>query len=311
MNWTMEGHILDLNDFFYFVQVVDRGGFTAAGRTLHVPKSTLSHRVQQLEAELGVRLLNRTSRRFGMTDAGDEFYRHAVAMLQQAEQAETAIRHRLTAPIGTVRFTAGLATTQFAMRDIIADFLVRFPKVNVVGHATDQTVDIVGENFDVAIRAHSAPLPDSTLVQRTLAPAPWFLFAGAAYLDANEELATPQDLAKHPSLFMMRTGVSPAWRLRHGSEGKSEVVMPLTPRLLSDDMVGLKQAAIAGLGIVALPGYICRDEIRSGQLRRVLPNWLAGDSTFTALIPYRQGLLPSVRAFIDHLVAEFPKVVQI
>ncbi len=301
--------MLDLNDFFYFVQVVDRGGFTAAGRTLRMPKSTLSHRIQQLEAELGVRLLNRTSRRFGMTDAGNEFYRHAVGMLQQAEQAETAIRHRLTEPTGTVRFTAGLATTQFAMRDMVADFLVRFPKVNVIGHATDQTVDIVGENFDVAIRAHSMPLPDSTLVQRTLAPAPWYLFAGTGYLEANGNVGTPQDLAKHPSLFMMRTGVSPAWRLRHSSEGKDEVIMPLTPRLLSDDMVGLKQAAIAGLGVVALPGYICRDEVRSGQLCRVLPNWLAGDSMLTALIPYRQGLLPSVRAFLDHLAEEFPKVV--
>lgn len=301
--------MLDLNDFFYFVQVVDRGGFTAAGRTLRVPKSTLSYRIQQLEAELGVRLLNRTSRRFGRTDAGGEFYRHAVAMLQQAEQAETAIRHRLTEPTGTVRFTTGVATAQFAMRDMVADFLVRFPKVNVVAHAADHTVDIVGENFDVAIRAHSAPLPDSTLVQRTLAPAPWFLFAGAAYLDASGGLETPQDLAKHPSLFMMRTGIAPTWRLRHSGEGKDEVVMPLTPRLLSDDMVGLKQAAIAGLGIVALPGYVCRDDVRSGGLRRVLPNWLAGDSTLTALIPYRRGLLPSVRVFIDHLSAELPKKV--
>ena len=108
---------------------------------------------------------------------------------------------------------------------------------------------------------------------------------------------------------MMRTGVAPTWRLRHSSENKGEVVMPLAPRLLSDDMVGLKQAAIAGLGIVALPGYVCCDEFRSGALRRVLPEWIAGDSTLTALVPYRQGLLPSVRAFLDHLAAEFPKVV--
>ena len=165
--------VLDLNDFLYFVQVVDRGGFTAAGRTLGIPKSTLSHRIQQLETKLGVRLLNRTSRRFGMTDAGEEFYRHAVVMLREAELAETAIRHRLNEPTGTVRCTAAVATMQFAMRDIVPDFLLRYPKVNVVAHATDQNVDIVGENYDVAIRAHSDPLPDSTLVQRTLTPAPW------------------------------------------------------------------------------------------------------------------------------------------
>jgi DNA-binding transcriptional LysR family regulator len=305
----MELRLLDLNDFFLFVQVVDRGGFTAAGRTLRMPKSTLSHRIQQLETNLGVRLLNRTSRRFGMTDAGEEFYRHAVAMLREAERAETAIRHRLSEPTGTLRCTAAVATMQFAMRDILADFLVRYPKVNVVAHATDQNVDIVGENYDVAIRAHSDPLPDSNLVQRTLTPAPWFLFAGSAYLDANDAPETPEDLQKHPSLFMMRTGVAPVWRLRHSSKAKNEVVMPLMPRLLSDDMIGLKQAAIKGLGVVALPGYVCRDEVRSGALRRVLPNWLAGDSTITALIPYRQGLLPSVRVFLDHLATEFPKAV--
>src|ERR1700693_5730654 len=182
--WTIT--MLDFNDFFYFVQVVDRGGFTAAGRTLRIPKSTLSHRIQQLEANLGVRLLNRTSRRFGMTDAGEEFYHHAVLMLREAELAETAIRRRLNEPTGTVRCTAAVATMQFAMRDIVPDFLLRYPKVNIVAHATDQNVDIVSENYDVAIRAHSDPLPDSTLVQRTLTPAPWVLFAGSAYLDARE-----------------------------------------------------------------------------------------------------------------------------
>jgi DNA-binding transcriptional LysR family regulator len=309
MRCTMESVMLDLNDFYLFVHVVDRGGFTAAGRTLRMPKSTLSHRIQQLEANLGVRLLHRSSRRFAMTDAGEEFYRHAVAMLRNAEQAETAIRHRLSEPTGTVKCTAAMATMQFAMLDILADFLTRYPKVNVVAHATDQNVDIVGNNYDVAIRAHSEPLPDSNLVQRTLAAAPWFLFAGGAYLDANEPPEKPQDLHKHPSLFVMRTGVAPVWRVRRASKAKNELVMPLKPRLLSDDMVGLKQAAIKGLGIVALPGYVCRAEVRSGALRRVLPDWIAGDSTITALVPYRQGLLPSVRAFLDHIAAEFPKIV--
>jgi DNA-binding transcriptional LysR family regulator len=301
--------VLDLDEFFHFLQVVDRGGFTAAGRMLRIPKSTLSHRIQRLETELGVRLLNRTSRRFAMTDAGEEFYRHAVVMLRDARLAESAIRRRLTEPTGTVRCTAGMATMQFAIRDILADFLVRYPKVNVIAHATDRNVDIIGENYDVAIRAHSEPLPNSTLVQRALTPAPWLLFAGSVYLDANEAPQTPADLRNSSSLFMMRTGVAPVWRLRHSSDAKDEVVIPLTPRLLCDDMIALKQAAIAGLGVVALPGYVCREDVRLGALRRVLPAWFAGDSTITALIPYRRGLLPSVRAFVDHLVRELPKAV--
>lgn len=301
--------MLDLNDFFYFVQVVDRGGFTAAGRMLHMPKSTLSHRIQRLEDGLGVRLLNRTSRQLVMTDAGQEFYRHAVSMLREAENAETTIRHRLIEPAGIVRFTAAVAVMQFAIPEMVAGFLDLFPKVNVVAHATDQNVDLVGENYDIAIRAHSKPLPHSNLVQRNLASAPWFLFAGAAYLDAHEDIASPQDLRNHPSLFMMRMGVPPLWRLRQSGKTVNEVVMPLTPRLLSDDMVGLKQAAIDGHGVVALPGYICRNEVRSGALRRVLPDWRADDSTITALIPDRRGLLPSVRVFLDHLAGEFPKAV--
>lgn len=307
----MGSNVLDLNDFFYFVQVVDRGGFTAAGQMLRVPKSTLSHRIQRLETELGVRLLNRTSRHFAMTDAGEEFYQHAMAMLRDAERAEDAIRHRLAEPIGTVRCTAGMATMQFALREILAGFLLRYPKVNMVAHAIDRNVDIVGENFDVAIRAHSDPLPDSTLVQRDLAPAPWLLFAGSGFLDATGAPRTPEDLRRCPSLFMMRTGVAPVWRLRRTGTAGNGLVIPLTPRLLCDDMIVLKHAAIAGLGVVSLPGYICRDEVRSGTMRRVLPDWQGDDSTFTALMPYRRGLLPSVRVFIDYLSAELPKAVSL
>jgi len=304
--------MLDLNDFYYFVQVVDRGGFTSAERTLHIPKSTLSGRIQRLESDLGVRLLNRTSRRFGMTEAGKEFYQHAVGMLQRAEQAESVIRQRLSEPSGTVRFTAAVITAQFAMRKMVSDFIAKHPKVNVVQYATNRSVDLIGENFDVAIRAHTAPLPDSSLIQRVLAPAPWYLFAGTDYLSRAGTPVAPQDLAQHASLFMMRSGVAPAWQLSRPVHGaREQLTLPLSPRLLSDDIISLKQAALDGLGIVALPGYTCCDELRSGEMTRVLPDWQAGDSTITALIPDRHGLLPAVRAFVDHLVAEFPKAVAI
>lgn len=301
--------MLDLNDFYFFVQVVDHGGFTAAGKILQVPKSTLSHRIQQLEGELGVRLLNRTPRHLGVTDAGREFYQHAVAMLREAERAESAVRNRLTEPIGTVRCTAGAATMQFAVSDMICDFLLQHPKVDVVAHAIDRPVDLISENFDVAVRAHSEPLPDSGLVQKMLAPVPWPLFAGAAYLERHGAPRTPEDLRAHPSLFAMRAEVTPAWRLRRVDGSGEELVLPLAPRLLGDDMVGLQKAAIRGLGIVALPSYVCRAAVRSGELRRVLPGWIGATSTITALMPHRKGMLPSVRAFVEHLAAEFPKAV--
>ncbi|HET9954655.1 MAG TPA: LysR substrate-binding domain-containing protein [Polyangiaceae bacterium] len=303
--------MLDLNDFYFFVQVVDGGGFAATGRTLRVPKSTLSHRVQQLESELGVRLLNRSSRKFGMTDAGTDFYRHATAVLREAELAETAVRQRLTEPTGIVRCTASSATMQFAMSKIIAEFLVQYPKVSIVAHSSNRKVDLVGENYHLAVRAHSLPLPDSNLVQRTLADAPWFLFAGTEYLRTVGAPQTPEDLQKHPSMLTLRAGKEPVWRLRHAQQKRDEVVVPLTPRLLSDDLVGLQQAAIRGLGIVALPGYICRAAVQSGALQRVLPSWVAGDSKLTALMPHKQGLLPSVRAFLNHLAVELPKKVEL
>lgn len=267
--------------------------------------------MRQLEAGLGVRLLNRSSRRFGTTEAGREFYRHAAAMVRQAEVAETAIRLRSSEPTGLVRFTASLATMQFGIRHMLAAFLERHPKVDLFAHATDRYVDVVGDNYDVAIRAHADPLPDSGLIQRVLAPAPWFLFAGAAYLDRHGVPATPDDLAGRPSLFMVRKGVAPRWRLRHAAGIRPDASVPLSPRVASDDMVSLKQAAIDGCGIVALPGYVCRDTVVAGDLRRILPDWIAGESTLTALLPYREGLLPSVRAFVDHLAAEFPKVAQV
>lgn len=265
--------------------------------------------MQQLEAELGVRLLSRTSRRFGMTEAGEEFYRHAVATLREAELAEMSVRHRLSEPVGTIRCTAGIATMHFAMSGMIADFMRLYPKVNVIAHAADRTVDIVGENYDVAIRAHGAALPDSDLVQRTLAPAPWCLFAGSAYVAEHGAPATPAELNDHPSIFFARANAPLHWRLRHTTLLTEEVAVPLAPRLQSDDMRSLQQAAINGLGIVALPSYIAKAAVDRSELQRILPEWIAGDAMITALVPSRKGLLPSVRVFLDHLAAEFPKIV--
>ena len=305
--WTLGVQLLDLNDFRYFVRIVECGGLTAASRNLNVPKSTVSHRLQQLETALGVRLINRTSRSLSKTDAGDLFYRHAVEALERADLAESAVRERLVEPSGTIRFTTAVATSMFAMRYILPEFIRRYPKVNVIQHTSDEQIDIVGGSFDLAIRAHTGPLSDSTLVQRTLAPAPWFLFAGPDYLERRGLPHTPEDLVGHDTLLMLRRDRPMALKLRHPTSG--ERVIPIEPRLAGNDLVMLKQAAQDGLGIVALPGYVCREEVKAGRLTRILPDWLAGEANITAVTPFRHGILPSVRAFLDFLAERMPKVI--
>src|ERR1700744_2307238 len=136
--------MLDLNDFRYFVRIVDCGGLTAASRHLDMPKSTISHRLQQLEEALGVRLINRTSRSLSMTDAGALFYRHAVETLEHADLAESAVRERLLQPSGTIRFTTAVATSLYALRPILPEFIRRHPKIQLIQHTSDEQTDIVG-----------------------------------------------------------------------------------------------------------------------------------------------------------------------
>ena len=301
--------MLDLNDFLYFVQVVERRGFTAAGRTLGMPKSTLSYRMKKLEAELGVRLLNRTSRHFAPTQAGEEFYRHAASLVRAAGEAESLVRQRVKEPFGVVRFTAAIGTAQFALREILMSFIAEYPRIQLSEYVTSRQIDLLAENIDVAIRAHSGVLPDSTLVSRTLADAPWILVAGTDSLEKGGSPKTPQDLQHFPSLFVWRANTTPVWRLRVQAKNQrrqSEVVVPLTPRMVSNDLSTLKQAAVNGMGIAALPAYVCKSELHSRQLTRVLPGWLAGESTFTALTPHRHGLLPAVRLFVDYLARHLP-----
>jgi DNA-binding transcriptional LysR family regulator len=297
--------MLDLKDVFYFVQVVDRGGFTSAGKSLRIPKSTLSHRMRELEDALGVRLINRTSRQFGMTDVGAEFYQYALQMLHSADVAEEAVRQRLTEPSGVIRLTTAVEIAQFALRDLLPQFLNRYPKVRIVEIATDRLVDLVGEGFDLAIRGHTTTLQSSTLVQKSIAKVPWCLFASPDFLSSIDQINLPEDLTGVSTIAMDRQGTN-TWKLT-GPMGK-EVEVPIEPRFSSNIMVALKEAACAGLGVAALPGYICREEIRDGRLQQILPGWIAADARMSALIPYRTGLLPAVRSLVDFLAVEIPKV---
>jgi DNA-binding transcriptional LysR family regulator len=302
--------MLDLNDVYYYAQVVEHQGITAAARALDLPKSSISRRILALEESLGARLIQRTSRRFVVTEIGAEFHRHALAMLVEAEAAESVVRRRAAEPSGTIRFTCPVAFAQLALAELIPRFMAAYPRVHIVQHATNRYVDPVQEGFDLCLRAHAEPLPDSSLVQRSIAQIPWHLFAGPSYVARNGMPSEPNALLEHDGIALGGAQESYAWCLRDARHTNSVIAVPFMPSLLSDDMATLKAAACAGLGIVALPGYVGSGEVERGKLVRVLPQWIAGLATMSVLIPSRRGLLPSVGVFVEFLAEHVPAAVR-
>lgn len=297
---------MDLNDAFYFVQVVEKGGFSAASRALDIPKSRLSRRVRQLEDDLGVRLLQRTSRVVTTTDVGQEYYRLAADALDRFEAAETAVRRKTNAIEGTVTVSCSVGMAQFALNQVLPQFLQDNPKVAVVQRASNQMEDLVRDGIDVAIRGHMETLPDSSLIQVKLARLEWHLFCAPGYM---ENLSSPDDptvLAHHPALVLGRPGDAHQWLLT--GPGGQNASVPCLVRLASDDMSTLKRAATDGVGITALPSYVCRAELASGALSRVLPSWTAGSPQISLLMPSRRGLLPAFEVFVDFLKQHLPPV---
>lgn len=298
---------VDLNDYYYFVQAADEGGFSAASRALDIPKSTLSRRVNTLERRLGVRLVERSSRRFVLTEVGRDLYRHAQAMLIEAQAAEEIVARRLAEPSGTIRLTCSIGMAR-VLEEPLTRFLSMYRAVNLVQMVTNRYVDLVEEGFDVGLRGHAQPLTDSELMQRRLSLTPWHLFAGSGYLERAGEPQHPSELSQHEGVALGTRSAGVAWHL-FDTAGQ-EVIVPFTPRLRSDDLDTLKTAAIADLGLVSLPAYIVYDDEQSGGLQRVLPGWAAQpEAKITLLSPSRRGQLPSVRALIDFLVEEFPRIV--
>jgi DNA-binding transcriptional LysR family regulator len=287
----------NFNDLHIFVRAVDHGSFAAAARYLGVPKSTISKRVAELEADLGMRLIHRTSRSFVLTDVGRDFYDHARAAVIEAEAAESVVQRRQAEPQGLVRITASVPVAQFHLADRLPALASAYPKLDLQLHVTDRFVDLVREGFDIAIRSHFAPLPDSDLVQRRMSVERITLVAAPDYLVRRGMPGYPDDIVGHDGLL---TGpASKTWRLMH-KEGQEIQVTP-EARLIADESLVLLRAAAAGLGIACLPDSMSAPFIGSGELVRVLPDWTAGSVTSTILTPHRRGQLPAVRAVIDFL----------
>ncbi|MFO2463434.1 LysR substrate-binding domain-containing protein [Pseudomonas sp. 15FMM2] len=295
--------MFDLNELFLYAKVVEHGGFAPAGRALNMPKSTLSRRVSQLESRLGVRLIQRSTRQFQVTDIGQAYYRHCVAMTAEAESAEDVIAFNKSEPRGVIRMSCTTPLLTYWVAPMLGQFMAQCPNVELNVKSFNRKVDVISEGYDVALSLCFPPLESSELVMKVLARSPQVLVASALFLQQHPLPGLPADLSDLPTISWGNPMLQYVWRLTGPGGVTAEVSH--TPRLISDDMATLKHALLSGVGIANLPLVVVKDEIAKGQLVVLLPEWQPTEGVITAVFPSRRGLLPSVRTLIDFLADSF------
>jgi DNA-binding transcriptional LysR family regulator len=298
----------DLNDLYYFAMVVDHGGFAAAERALGIPKSRLSRRISQLESDLGVRLLQRSTRRFAVTDVGQGVYRHAQTMLAEAQAAREVVDRLSAQPRGVVRVSVPVSLAQQEIPALLPDFLALYPEVRVQLLVSNRRFDLINEGVDVALRVRTKLEDDGSLVMRTFGPIQSLVVASPKYLDGMGRPKTPADLADHVTLNMSEEDHSQRWHL-HGPGGVVETV-ELRPRVTGFDFPLLRSLARRGVGITLLPENLCAELVHRGELEVVLPEWRLPEGICHAVFASRRGLLPAVRVFIDFLAERLPPMLE-
>ncbi|USI73463.1 LysR family transcriptional regulator [Sphingomonas morindae] len=291
----------DLNDLAYFAEVVGHGGFAAAGRALREPKSKLSRRIAGLEERLGLRLIERSSRRFRVTETGQAFYERCRAMLAEAEQAEALVLQAQSEPHGRIRFSCPTGMVD-PIADLVATFLAKYPKVRLQLVATDRGVDLIEERIDLALRVRSALTSDAALTMRSLGTSTRILVASPAMASQVTGL---ERLASLPILSTDDEAEEVEWHLET-ADGRRQLLRSV-PRLGCGDLAAVRHAASAGLGVAILPDRVCRQAIAAGRLVHVLPEWRGVTGIVHLVFTTRRGLAPAVRALIDHLATHFPQ----
>lgn len=295
----------DLNDLYFFAAVVDHGGFSAAGRALGIPKSRLSKRVAQLEDRLGVRLLQRTTRRFVVTEVGQRFYAHSRAVLEEARAAQEAVDELRAEPRGVVRLSCPVSLAQTLLADVLPDFLAKFPKLQVRVLASNRRVDLLGEGYDLAIRVRTKLDTDADMVLRSFGQSRVLPVASPALLDALGRPQRPEELARYPALSMQEHEGTFTWELLDANSER--VAVEMDARLVCGDFALLLEAARRGTGVALLPDVVCMPAVDRGELEILLPAWSVPEGTMHFVYPSRRGMLPGVRALVDFLADRLPE----
>jgi DNA-binding transcriptional LysR family regulator len=291
----------NLTDIAIFVKVVELSSFTAAAEALDMSQPVVSKAVTRLEEKLGARLLNRTTRRLSLTEAGSELYGRSVRALAEIENAELEVARFQTEPRGLLRVSAPMSFSILHLGPAIQEFLTRFPGVTLELNLDDRQVDLVEEGFDVAVRI--GRLQDSNLIARKIAPCRQVLCASPAYLAQRGEPERPEDLLEHSCILYSLLSAPREWRLE-GPEGELHTV-PINGSIQSNNGLVNRAAALAGSGIVLLPTFYLGEQLRSGTLKPVLCKFKPQELAVYAVYPERRNLMPKVRAFVDFLATTF------
>ena len=295
----------DLNDMLFFAEVVERGGFTAASRSLGIPKSRLSRRISELEQELGVRLLQRTTRKLSLTEVGETYLRHCQSMREEAQAAADAVAQVKGSPRGTVRVSCPVTLAQTVVGELLPVFLERNPEVRVEMQVLNRPVNLLEEGIDIALRVRLSLEESGSMVVKRLGEGVQLLVASPDLLIRQGTPRTVEDLAKLDSIAMPSSEGRNVMKLL-GPDGQEEIVV-LHPRYLVDDLLVLRYAALAGTGFCWLPDYLCQQDMQSGRLVRLLPDWSQPKAIVHAVFPSRRGLVPAVRSFLDFLGETVPE----
>ncbi|QSX77249.1 LysR family transcriptional regulator [Agrilutibacter solisilvae] len=289
----------DLNDTLIFVKVVEHGSFISAARALRLPKTTVSRKVQDLETRLGAQLLHRTTRKLGLTEAGNIYFEHCQRISRELDEAESAVGQLQGGPRGWLRITAPYSMGIERIAPLLGEFHARHPEVRVEMVLTNEPLDLIDKEIDVALRV--GHLPDSNLVARRLATLRTQVFASEEYLQRHGEPLHPDDLQHHRTLAFnkQRRNGGFLWPL---NDGERVTEFRVDPVFVANDPAGLRGALLCGEGLMLANDVMVKPYVERGIIRRVLPGWTGPEYELNALFPRGRVQSPKIRAFVDFLV---------
>lgn len=286
---------MDFNATFVFVRVIQAGSFSRAAKTMDMPVSTVSAKIASLEKSLGVSLMNRTTRRLHLTEAGEVYFRHAVRAVSELETARTLTQESQEGVQGKVKVTAPVEVGMSSLADCISAFVAQYPLIQVELVLTDRIVDLVGEGIDMAIRI--GELKDSTLISKRIGTSGTQAYAAPGYLKKAAPIKKPQDLESHSCLIFTNADQG-QWILERGQQIQKLNVKGV---FAANNLIALHRLTVDGRGVALLPSFLCQDDIEKKRLTPVLEGWATRRYPVHLVYPQQSFLPKSNRTLIDHI----------